>query len=164
MEQIAHFNEGIEIASHGKIYLSVENLDGTFAKMAVKNKVLLTGRSALAGSLANQYNGEFPFYVTRVLFGNNGTIGGAPRFVDDSREGLFGAVTLSKPAIATIDDDFPQQVTFTTTVAFSELVGNVINEMALEMANGQIFSMATFGDISKTSSTQLVYNWRLSFV
>lgn len=165
MEQVVQqFNDDIEIASHGKIFLTCQNIDGTVAKMAVKNKVLLSGRSALAASLANMYNGEFPFYIVRVLFGNNGTVGGAPRFVDDSREGLFGATTLTKPVIATIDPDFSHQVTFTTTVTFAELVGNVINEMALEMANGDLFSMATFGDINKTASMQLIWNWRLTWV
>ncbi len=157
-------DQDIEISSHGKIYLKVENKDGTTATMAVKNKVLLTGRAALAASLANQYNGEFPFYIARVLFGSNGTLSGNPKFVEDTREGLFGVTTLTKPVIASIDTNLPQQVTFTTTVTFSELVGQVINEMALEMANGQLFSMATFGDINKSSSMQLIWNWRLTWV
>lgn len=152
-----------DITSNGKISIKVENKDGTSALVVVKNKVLLTGRSAIASSLANMYNGEFPFYITRVLFGNSGTLGGNPKFVEDNREGLFGVTTLNKPVIASIDDDLPQQVIFTTTVTFDELVGDVINEMALEMANEEIFSMATFGDISKTDSMQLIFNWRLNF-
>jgi hypothetical protein len=156
--------EDTEIGSYGKIFLTVQNLDGTIAKTVVKNKVLLSGRNALARTLANDYTGPFQFYVARVLFGNSGTLGGSPRLVDDNRTGLFGPTTLTKPVIASIDDDFPQQVTFTTTVTFSELVGDTINEMALELANGDLFSMATFGDTSKTSSMQLVYNWKLTWV
>lgn len=153
-----------EIGSRGQIFLTLENVDGTKASMVVKNKVLLTGRNALAKTLANDYTGPFQFYVARVLFGNSGTLGGSPRLVEDSRTGLFGPTTLAKPVIASIDDDFPQQVTFTTTVTFSELIGETINEMALEMANGDLFSMATFGDISKTSLMQLIFNWRLTWV
>ncbi len=158
------FNQDIEISSHGKIYLTIKNKDGTSAQMAVKNKVLLSGRRALAKTLANDYDGNFSFYIARVLFGNNGTIGGSPRLVDDVRTGLFGAVTLAKPVIASIDPDYQNQVTFTTTVNFNELIGSVINEMALEMANGDLFSMATFGDVTKSSTMELVWNWRLTWV
>lgn len=153
-----------EIASQGKIFITVKNLDGTTATLAVKNKVLRTGRSALAKSVANQFSTTYQFYISRVLFGSNGTLGGSPRFIDDARTGLFGPTTLTKPVIASIDPDVPYQVTFTTTVNFDELVGQTINEMALEMANGDVFSMATFGDISKTSSMSLVFNWRLNFI
>lgn len=154
----------IEIASHGNIFVTVINKDGTTAQLAVKNKVLLTGRSALASSLANQFDGMFNFYIARILFGSNGTVGGAPRYVDDGLDGLFGPVTLTKPVIASIDPTFPSLVTFTTTIQFSELIGQVINEMALEMATGDLFSMATFGDINKTSTMQLVWSWRISWI
>jgi len=165
MENINNiFTEDIEIASHGKVYLTIENDDGTKAIMAVRNKVVRSGREALARSLANQFDGTYSFYAVRVLFGTNGTLGGAPRFVDDTRTGLFGTVALAKPVIASIDPDFPTQVTFTTVVAKTELVGQTINEMALEMANGDIFSMTTFGDVTKNSSMQLTWNWRLTWV
>lgn len=165
MEQkVQVVNDDMEIASHGKIFCTVVNEDGTIAKMAVRNKVLLTGRSALAQSLANQLTGDFNFYIARVLFGNSGTVGGAPRFVDDDRDGLFGPVTLTKPVVASIDPNNPSSVTFTTTVTFTDLIGQTINEMALEMASGDLFSMATFGDISKTSTMQLIWNWRLNWV
>lgn len=157
-------NDDIEIKSNGKIFLTMLNKDGTASQMAVRNKVVLSGRSALAAIVANQFEGVFSFYIARVLFGDNGTVGGVPRFVEDTQTGLFGPVILSKPVIATIDPLATSQVTFTTTVAFGELVGFAINEMALEMANGQIFSMATFGDVNKTSTTQLIYNWRISWI
>ena len=156
--------QDMEIGSYGQIFLENLNQDGTKSKSIVKNKVLLSGRSALAKILANDYTGPFQFYIARVLFGNSGTLGGSPRLVDDGRTGLFGPVTLAKPVIAAVDDTLPQQVTFTTTVAFTDLVGDVINEMALEMANGDLFSMATFGDISKTSGMQLTFNWRLNWI
>jgi hypothetical protein len=163
-QQIITRESELDISSHGKIFITVENADGTVAVMAVKNKVLLAGRTALAQSLANQFGGQYQFYIARVLFGSNGTVGGAPRFVSDSQEGLFGPVMLAKPVIATIDPNIPTRVVFTTTVSFSEMVGGVINEMALEMANGNVFSLATFGDINKTGTMQLVWNWRLNWV
>lgn len=153
-----------DIHSIGKVFLTINNEDGSSANIAVNNKVLLTGQNALAKMLANDYDGTFSFYIARVLFGNSGTVGGAPLLVDGSRTALFGAVTLAKPVIASIDPNYQNQVTFTTTVAFSELIGQVINEMALEMANGDLFSLVTFGDITKSSSMELIFNWKISFV
>src|SRR5581483_11974564 len=79
------------VKPQGKISFTVKNKDGTEATSIIRNKVVLTGRNAFAASLANQFNGEFPFYVTQILFGNNGTVGGSPRLVPDSQDALFGA-------------------------------------------------------------------------
>jgi hypothetical protein len=152
------------ITSQGKIFCTIVNEDGTSAKMVVRNKVVMSGRSALASSLANQISGDFNYYIAQVVFGSSGTVGGVPRFVNDNQAGLFGAVTLTKPVIATIDPNFPSAVTFTTTIAFGDLPGGaIVNEIALIMGNGQLFSMACFADLNKTNSTQFVFNWRLSF-
>lgn len=156
--------EEIILSPKGKIYIKIITGDGICKEIEVNNKILLTGRYAMAKSLANQTNGDFDFYIARVLFGNGGTVDETPRYIDDSRTGLFGTNILTKPVIASINPDLPQQVTFTSTVAFDEVVGQQINEMALEMANGDLFSMATFGDISKTSTIQLIFNWRLSIL
>jgi hypothetical protein len=153
-----------EIKHLGEIHIIQTNLDGTKLEKKVKNKVLYTGRSALAASLANSFGGSYNFFISNVLFGSNGTIGGVPRFIDDGRDGLFGPTILSKPVLATINPDFTTQVTFTTVVAFDEVVGQVINEMALQMADSSVFSMATFGDINKTNTMQLTWNWKLSMV
>lgn len=153
-----------EIKSIGEIQIIQTNLHKVSSETIVRNKVLRLGRSALASSLANEFGGSYNFFISRVLFGNNGTIGSVPRFVDEGRSGLFGATALTKPVLSTINPDLTTQVTFTTVVAFDELVGQVINEMALQMANGDLFSMATFGDINKSSLIQLVFNWRLNWV
>lgn len=153
-----------EVQSSGRIWIDVENADGTKANVVVKNKVLQLGRAALAAGLANDFHSNFQFFIRRVFFSNGGTLGGTPRLVDDSRVALFNLPMLAKPVSASIDPLFSTQVTFTSVITFSELVGQVINEMALEMANGQLFSMATFGDINKSSTMQLTWNWRITFV
>ena len=84
MEQTITRDVDIEVSSHGKIFVTVQNIDGSVATMAVKNKVLLLGRVALAESLANQFGTQYQFYIARILFGNQGTVGGTPRFVDDT--------------------------------------------------------------------------------
>jgi hypothetical protein len=96
-----------------------------------------------------------------MQFGSNGTTGGVPRFVNADRNALFGTTQLSKAVTASRDE---AQVIFTTVITFSELVDTVINEMALQMANGDLYSMVTFPDFTKTAQMQITYNWRLNFV
>lgn len=153
------------IKSIGEIDLEIKYEDGQVEHRHMKNQVLLKGRADLAAALANQIGGPtFEFFVTAVQFGSGGTVGGTPRFVDDSRTGLFGPIVITKGVISTIPPLTPTQVTFTTVINFNEAVGNIINEMGLQLANGDIFSMATFGDISKTSGMQTTFNWSISFI
>ena len=71
---------------------------------------------------------------------------------------------MSKPVVANIDVNNESQVIFTSVVAFSEGNGFNLNEMALQMQNGDLYSMATFPGISKTQQMQLTFNWRISFL
>jgi hypothetical protein len=128
------------------------------------NTILAKGREALAASLANQYVGTYDYYINRMLFGDGGTSNGSTKYVASSRNGLFGITQASKPVIATVDANIPSQVIFTSVVSKSEANGAVLNEMALQMANGDFYSMVTFPDLSKTSQMQITWNWRLSFV
>jgi hypothetical protein len=100
-----------------------------------------------------------------MLFGDGGTSGdGQPKFVDSSRSGLFGTTQVNKPITSTIDPINATQVVFTSVVSYSEGNGFVLNEMALQMNTGDLYSMATFGGITKTSQIQLTWNWRLSII
>jgi hypothetical protein len=129
-----------------------------------KNTVLLTGRRALAKSLSNQIGDKYDFYITKMIFGDGGTLSGVKKFVNAGREGLFGVTRLSKPALANIDTSVPAQAIFTSVIKFDEIVGVTINEMALQMANGQLYSMVTFPDLNKTEDMQITFNWRLNFI
>ena len=122
------------------------------------------GRQALAKSLANDIGDVYEFYITRMLFGDGGTTGGVKKFVNASRTGLFGTTRLSKPVVSNVDTTIPEQVILTSVIAFDELVGIAINEMALLMANGSLYSLTTFPDLSKTSNMQITFNWRLNFI
>jgi len=55
-------------------------------------------------------------------------------------------------------------VVFTSVLDYDEANGFQINEMALQMNNGDLYSMSTFADLNKTSSMQITWNWKLSFV
>lgn len=128
------------------------------------NTVLLTGRRALAKSLANQIGEKYQFNITKMVFGDGGTSNGVKRFVNAGREGLFGVTRLSKPALANLDTSVPAQAIFTSVIKFDEAVGVTLNEMALQMADGNLYSMVTFPDLNKTEDMQITFNWRLNFV
>jgi hypothetical protein len=99
-----------------------------------------------------------------MLFGDGGTSGGTLKYVDTQRTGLFGITRASKPVISQIDPNIPSQVVFTSVLTFDDANGYALNEMALQMSNGDLYSMVTFADLNKTSSMQITFNWRLSFV
>lgn len=130
----------------------------------IKNTVLRTGREALAKSLANDVSSVYNYFINRMLFGDGGTSGGSLKSVDTQRTGLFGITRASKPVIATVDPNLTTQVVFTSVLTFDDANGYAINEMALQLASGDLYSMVTFADLNKTSSMQITFNWRLSFV
>jgi hypothetical protein len=153
-----------QIEPRGDVEIIKEYRDGQTETSWVRNTVLRNGRRALARTLANNLNAQFDFYVNRMLFGDGGTIDNTKRYVDAGRNGLFGVTRIAKPVIATIDNSVPTQVIFTSVIAFDEAVGVVLNEMALQMACGQLYSMTTFPDLSKTDYMQITFNWRLNFI
>ena len=148
----------------GEVQVLIEFLDGSNDKIEFRNTILQTGREALAMSLANKVGNDFDFFINRMLFGDGGTTGGAPRVVAPERNGLFGTTRISKPVVANIDANNGSQVIFTSVVTFDEGNGFTLNEMALQLHTGDLYSMATFPVITKTAQMQITWNWRLSFI
>lgn len=155
-------NNFIKIKGH--VNGLIEYRNGEIKKFDFPNTVLRTGKNVLAKCLTNSVNDPFDFFVERMIFGTNGTSGDTPRFVDDSRNGLFGPVLLSKSVISDVDESSVGTSIFTAVVTFDEGVGNNLNEMALQLDNGDLFSMVTFPDLGKTSDMQLTWNWTISFL
>lgn len=148
----------------GTVQRVIEYKDGRKEFLEYPNTVLRTGRGALAKSLSNNVNSVYEYYINRMLFGDGGTSGGTLKAVDTLRTGLFGITRASKPVIAVVDPELPTQVVFTSVLTFDDANGYALNEMALQMASGDLYSMVTFADLNKTSSMQITFNWRLSFV
>lgn len=148
----------------GVVEIIIEDKDGNKEVKEIQNAVLTNGRAALASSLAYEIGDSYQFYIARMLFGDGGTSGGIPKYIDSSRNGLFGTTRVSKPIVSIIDSNNPTQVVFTSVVTFDEGNSYPINEMALQMANGNVYSMTTFPDLNKTSSMQITFNWKLSFI
>jgi len=149
---------------HGFIQAIIDYESGERKIVEFQNTVLTKGREALASCLARDIGDGFNFYINRMLFGDGGTADGSTKFVATSRNGLFGITQASKPVVASVDPNIPSQVIFTSVIAFSEANGAVLNEMALQMANGNLYSMVTFPDLTKTAQMQITWNWRLTFV
>jgi hypothetical protein len=153
-----------ELKTTGCVEICKEFRCGQKEITMVDNAVLNTGRFALVNSLSNNFGDSYEYYVTRMIFGDNGTMEGVKKVVDSGRTGLFGATLLSKPALSNIDASIPTQAIFTSVITFDEAVGVILNEMALQMKNGDLYSMTTFPDLSKTEDMQITFNWRLNYV
>jgi len=148
----------------GDVELFIDYTDGSKDYRCFPNSVLTNGKRVLAKTLAGEIGTSFVYYICKMVFGNNGTTGGVPKFVDASREGLFGPAVISKNVIANIDPITPTQVIFTAILTYDDAVGFALNEMGLQLADESYYSVATFGDITKTAQMQITWNWKLSFV
>lgn len=148
----------------GDVYGTIKHKDGLEEHFGFKNMVLRKGREALAKSLANEISSTYDYFVSRMLFGDGGTSGGVPKFVNTERNGLFGITRAIKPVISTIDPNLRTQVVFTCVLDYDEANGFALNEMALQMNSGDLYSMATFADMNKTSNIQITWNWKISYV
>jgi hypothetical protein len=125
---------------------------------------LRAGREALAASLANEIGDSYDFFITRMIFGDSGVTGGVPKHVSSDRNGLFGITRINKPVIATIEPTIRSQVLFTAIIDKTEGNGLYLSEMALVMNNDDLYSMATFPELGKTSQMAINWSWRLSVV
>ena len=155
-------NETIKII--GIVEKITEYIDGTKETVIFPNTILNKGRNALASSLANDVGDVYPYFINRMLFGDGGTVSGTIKYVDAQRNGLFGITRASKPVISQVDSDIPNKVVFTSVLSFNDANGYALNEMALQMNTGDLYSMVTFPDLNKTNEMQITYNWNISFI
>ena len=155
-----------EIKVRGDVQMIIKHDDGKEEVIEFPNTILVTGRNALASSLANSFNQTYEFYINRMLFGIGGTDGGGnKKVVSPNRNGLYSQL-VSKSVISAVDPNVPSQVVFTSVLPANDVATNnqVLNEMALQMATGDLYSMVTFPNLTKTPTMQIVFNWRLSFI
>ena len=154
-----------ELISKGSVKMIVQDLEGNIIRQeSFSNAILSTGREAMAASLANKYGASFENYVSHMIFGDGGQDGEAMKYVNSNRNGLFGVTRASRNTVSVIDSINKYQVTFTSILTYEDGNGYTLNEMALQLENGDLFSMATFGGISKTSSMQITWQWAISFL
>jgi len=149
--------------SVGHVFGKIDYLDGTEEFFNFKNTILMKGRGALAKSLANEINETYDFYISRMLFGDGGTSGGSLKFVNAARNGLFGTTRANKNVISSVNAENEAQVILTSVLTYNEANNYTLNEMALQMSNGDLYSMVTFADMTKTDRMQITYNWYIDF-
>jgi hypothetical protein len=166
------------IETKGHVEYVVDYKNGKSYKVSFPNVVLITGRQALAQVLTNTL-GTCPstntsstasqlvpaLYINEMLFGSNGTdTGGTPLIVSPARPSLFGPATAIKPVNSYVSQAVATQANFTATLLYSDAVLQNINEMALRLTNGNLYSMVTFPSIYKTADMQITFNWSLNFI
>ena len=149
----------------GDVEMIIEHQSGNREVFEMKNTILNTGKAALANVLTNNIEDPFSFYIDTIAFGTGGTTGDGttPRYVDASRTGLFSPL-LTKGVISSINPSIPATAVFTSVLAYGDVPGSSINEMALFLASGGIYSMITFPNLNKTSSLQVIFNWTVSLL
>lgn len=152
------------VKTKGIVQVILEYKDGTTSEFEVNNAVLNTGKRALAKSLANVIGNKFTFFISKMLFGDGGTLNGVPRYVDAGRNGLFGLTKATKPVIASLDPNQKALVIFTSVLSYDDANDAPVNEMALQMDNGELYSMVTFADLNKTNLLQITFNWKILVV
>lgn len=156
-------------------FIIENNLEKTISRYVLKNTILKKGKEALAATLANSTislsgtdggpSDRNSFYISRMIFGNGGTDdSNNTKPVPEARYSLYGTKILTKPVIASVDPKIRTEVIFTSVVSYSEGNGSVLNEMALQMANGELYSMVTFPNLTKTEQIQITWNWRINFI
>ncbi len=153
------------VPQRGDVEIIIDYNDGREREVRwVRNAILQTAKNSHANALVNNFGNTFQYYIDHIIFGTNGTLNGVPKVVDASRNGLFGVTLLNKPVLSIVNPQMLSQAIFTAVIANNEANGNIINEIALVMKSGDLYSMVTLGGISKSASMQITLNWRLSFV
>lgn len=153
------------IKAKGFVDAIIDYKDGKQIKLAFPNVVLRNGREALVKTLTNTVGSDYTsLYVTRMIFGDGGTLGGQVRIVDASQTGLFGITRASKSVISQVNPNNSTQAIFTSVLTYDDANGYTLNEMALVMNNANLYSMVTFADLTKTSNMQITWNWSVSLI
>lgn len=152
-----------KVEQYGGITVLVEHRNGTCETIRFPNVILNNGRNAIASFLVGEAEGVF---IRSMLFGDGGYDKSKEikKIVNHSRNGLFGLTRAVKPVIGQIDPLIPTEATFTSVITYEEANGYTLNEMALQLSNDNLFSMATFADLGKTEQIQLTFNWRITVV
>ena len=157
-------SESIEIITlKGEVTIEIDYGDHKETRV-IPNTVLLGGKGAVIASLANDIGGSFTNYIDRMVFGDGGEESGVPKQVKASYTTLFGQTRAQVSATPSRPPDVVNQVTFTSVLTTSHANGFTLNEAALQMGNGSLFSLVTFSGIPKTSTMTLTFNWSMTVV
>jgi len=152
----------------GEVCCNIKYKNGKTITWNFPNTVVQTGRQALADALTNTLGGSGTnkIYIQYMNFGTNGVdSGGTPKIVAPDQNSLFGtAPVVSKPVNSSTDSSLPTQAIFSSTLLYDDAVGSALSCMGLMMASGNYYSIVSFPVLTKTSSMEVNFIWRINFI
>lgn len=119
------------------------------------NQVLNGGKEFLARCLLEGSKS----HIAHMLFGDGGTSNEMPKEVLPTQDKLNGIVRVKKSVVSQIDPEVPTQLIFSVIVDESEGNGFSLNEMGLELSDGNLFSLSTFANLNKTDQMEITWSW-----
>lgn len=146
----------------GNINLEIEYSDGKKENLKFKNSPLRQGKSALAQFVCSKDSERI--WITDMIFGDGGVEKNDKKTVNPNRNTLFGVARVVKPVVCQLDPEDPTKVIVSTILEKDEGNDYVINEMALKLNTGDLFSMATFYNLNKNEQMKLKWTWELLFI
>lgn len=149
------------IKAIGPIHLIIEEDGKNKKELFFTNRVLRSGHTTLCKYLINEQ--EDKPYISEIIFGDGGAEGRTPKKIHPDRKTLFGITKLNKEIVAQIDPEDLSTLVIAVVVEKNEANDCMINEIALKMSNGDLFSMATFSGFEKTEKMRLTWIWRVLF-
>jgi hypothetical protein len=156
------------IKTVGDVTCNIKYKNGKKITWSFPNTVVFTGRQGLAQALTNTLGGSGTnqIYIQHMTFGTNGVdSGGTPKIVAPDQNSLFGvAPVATKPVNSSTDGSLPTQAIFGSTLLYGDAVGSALSCMGLMMANGNYYSIVSFPVLTKTSSMEVNFVWRVNFI
>lgn len=146
----------------GCVKIKIEEDDKPIISLNYNNKVLNKSKSLFADAIIS---GKLPF-IEKMLFGDEGWDHekNEKKEVDENRTSLFGITRASKKVIGQKDSEVSNQAIFTATLEKEDAVGISLSEMALQLSNGELYSMLTHPEFNKTDKMKLTFSWEIYYI
>lgn len=151
-----------KISIRGYIIGKIRYLDGSVESFEFPNTVLNSAKARMADFLINE--NPKPIHITNILFGDGGFEGDQRKEVNPTQTSLFGIVRASKKVVRQVDPEIPTQLIFSVTLEHEDANGHTLNEMALQMNDGELFSISTIQNLTKTDQMALDWLWVVNFI
>jgi hypothetical protein len=150
------------IKTIGQISLIIKQ-GGQKSQFSFQNQLLNGGRRFLISNLL-QRPSSTSIFLKNMLFGDGGAVNDDVKPVVPEMEQMFGVTRMKKEAVVQINPEIPTQLLLTVIVPENEGNDFALNEMALELSDGTLFSLATFPSFNKTDQMELTWLWSVFFV
>jgi len=149
------------IETKGFVDVTIQYDDGTTEVSNFTNAVMVNGKLAISKILLNQIGDVNSFFINRMLFGDGGRNGGVPRIINSTNNNLYGTVRVVKPVSSSVNPNDATEIRFSSTLGKEDGNGIHIDELALQMENGDLFSMTTWSGFTKTNNMQITFGWKI---